>query len=163
MGLIDLDNLKPYYDSDRDDVLNDFYIPVLKESVDYWRLAGFFSSTALAVASRGIKGLLNNNAIFLCNNKKGLCCFNIATKTLLYEIKVHDQDTINLTLLTKAKYRKNIIDVLLFATKTHFGVVDIIRGSILYFIPMPRIKEIFEFDDLIVHTYDGKSHILKSD
>lgn len=109
------------------------------------------------------EGLLNNNAIFLCNNKKGLCCFNIATKTLLYEIKVHDQDSINLTLLTKAKYRKNIIDVLLFATKTHFGVVDIIRGSILYFIPMPRIKEIFEFDDLIVHTYDGKSHILKSD
>lgn len=110
-----------------------------------------------------LEGVLNNNAIFLCNNKKGLCCFNIATKTLLYEIKVHDQDTINLTLLTKAEYKGNIIDVLLFATKTHFGVVDINRGSILYFIPMPRIKDIFEFDDLIVHTYDGKSHILKSD
>jgi superfamily II DNA or RNA helicase len=47
-------DLKPAYDSDEDDVLNDFYIPVLSEAVRYRRLAGFFSSTALAVAARGI-------------------------------------------------------------------------------------------------------------
>ncbi len=53
MTLKDLD-LKPAYDSDEDDVLHDFYIPVLSQAVRYRRLAGFFSSTSLAVAARGI-------------------------------------------------------------------------------------------------------------
>jgi len=53
--------IKPYYDSGEDDILNEFYIPVLKESVEYRRLAGFFSSTSLAVAARGIRGLLEND------------------------------------------------------------------------------------------------------
>ena len=40
--------------------LRDFYIPVLAEAVTYDRLAGFFSSTSLAIASRGVAGLLRN-------------------------------------------------------------------------------------------------------
>ena len=50
--------LQKTYSSDDDDILNDFYIPILKESNEYCRLAGFFSSTSLAVASRGILGLI---------------------------------------------------------------------------------------------------------
>lgn len=53
--------IKLSYDSDDDDILNDFYNPVLANSVEYWRLAGFFSSAALAVAARGIQGLLKND------------------------------------------------------------------------------------------------------
>jgi len=60
MNFTDL-NIKPSYDSDEDDILNEFYIPVLKESVRYCRLAGFFSSSSLAIAARGITGLLKNN------------------------------------------------------------------------------------------------------
>jgi hypothetical protein len=54
-------NLKPSYDSDEDDILESFYIPVLSESRTYYRLAGFFSSTALALAARGIAGLIKND------------------------------------------------------------------------------------------------------
>jgi hypothetical protein len=53
-------NIKPFYESDVDDLLNDFYIPVLQESVQYDRLAGFFSSQSLAIAARGIIGLIKN-------------------------------------------------------------------------------------------------------
>lgn len=53
-------HLKIKYDSDSNDVLNDFYIPVLENSVSYMRIAGFFSSSSLAVASRGIFGLVKN-------------------------------------------------------------------------------------------------------
>lgn len=53
MNLKDLD-LKRAYDSDSDDILKDFYIPALSCSVSYKRLAGFFSSSALAVAAKGI-------------------------------------------------------------------------------------------------------------
>ena len=59
MSFRDLD-IKKFYDSDSDDILNKFYIPVLAETVKYKRLAGFFSSTSLAIAAKGIVGLIGN-------------------------------------------------------------------------------------------------------
>jgi superfamily II DNA or RNA helicase len=53
MSLKDL-HLKNAYDSDFDDILNDFYIPALSNSIKYKRLAGFFSSSSLAVAAKGV-------------------------------------------------------------------------------------------------------------
>jgi len=43
-----------------DDRLHDFYIPALYCSVRYDRSAGFFSSTALAIAAAGISRLIQN-------------------------------------------------------------------------------------------------------
>lgn len=59
MGFRELD-LQPAYDSDEDDVLNDFYIPILSEALRYRRLAGFFSSSVLAVAARGLRNFIVN-------------------------------------------------------------------------------------------------------
>lgn len=59
MSLRDL-TLKRSYDSDTDDILRDFYIPALSCSTLYKRLTGFFSSTSLAVAAKGITGLISN-------------------------------------------------------------------------------------------------------
>lgn len=52
--------LNPSYDSE-DDVVNSFYNPVLSQAVSYFRLAGFFSSSALAVAARGMSNFIKNN------------------------------------------------------------------------------------------------------
>lgn len=60
MSFLDL-KLKKAYSSDSDDLLNDFYIPVLKESENYYRISGFFSSTSLAISACGIVGLLEND------------------------------------------------------------------------------------------------------
>jgi superfamily II DNA or RNA helicase len=59
MNLKTLD-LKKAYSSDSDDFLNEFYIPTLQASIEYNRLAGFFSSKSLAIAARGILGLIKN-------------------------------------------------------------------------------------------------------
>lgn len=53
-------NLKKSYTSDIDDIVNAFYIPVLKEAIEYNRLAGFFSSSSLTICARGILGLIKN-------------------------------------------------------------------------------------------------------
>ncbi len=60
MGFKDL-KLKNSYSSDNSDVLEEFYIPVLSESIEYKRLTGFFFSSSLAVAARGIINLIENN------------------------------------------------------------------------------------------------------
>lgn len=56
--------LKKAYDSDRDNLLRDFYIPALSESVKYKRLAGFFSSSALAKAAKGMAKFIQNGGKF---------------------------------------------------------------------------------------------------
>ena len=52
--------LQVSYDSDCDDILKKFYIPVLSKAIRYHRLAGFFSSSALAVAAKGIAEFIQN-------------------------------------------------------------------------------------------------------
>ena len=59
MSFVDLD-LKPEYRSLLDDVIRDFYIPVLKRASMYQRAVGFFSSSALLELSTGICGLVEN-------------------------------------------------------------------------------------------------------
>ena len=61
MTLIDLGIAQAYDTGNRNDqVVHDFYIPVLQESISYKRLTGYFSSQVLALAARGIAGLISN-------------------------------------------------------------------------------------------------------
>lgn len=60
MSLLDV-SLKKEYRSPRDNIVSDFYIPLLKESVLYKRSVGFFSSSSLLEISYGITNLINNN------------------------------------------------------------------------------------------------------
>lgn len=59
MSLVNLD-IKRFYDSSLDNILDEFYIPALRESVHYKRLVGFFTSNSLALAASGIIGLIKN-------------------------------------------------------------------------------------------------------
>ena len=52
--------LKLSYDSGLDDILWDFYIPVLFMSKTYDRIAGFFSSSGLALSARGFEDFITN-------------------------------------------------------------------------------------------------------
>lgn len=46
-------HIKSCYESGIDNIIEDFYIPVLGTAVKYDRIAGFFSSASLAIAARG--------------------------------------------------------------------------------------------------------------
>lgn len=59
MGFRDLE-IKNSYSSDDVDVLHEFYVPALSEAIEYKRLTGFFFSSSLAVAARGIINLIEN-------------------------------------------------------------------------------------------------------
>ena len=58
-------NIKKSYETsgNKNSLLEDFYIPFLSETKEYRRIAGFFSSSSLIVASEGIEGLIKNNGI----------------------------------------------------------------------------------------------------
>lgn len=54
-------SFKRAYSSDTDSIVQEFYVPALEASVEYSRLAGFFTSASLAVAARGILRLIGNS------------------------------------------------------------------------------------------------------
>ncbi|MGI0492165.1 DEAD/DEAH box helicase family protein [Alkalinema pantanalense CENA528] len=51
-------DLRNQYRSDRHNLLEDFYIPCLERSLSYDRAVGFFSSTSLAAAAKGVSALI---------------------------------------------------------------------------------------------------------
>lgn len=53
-------NIKDEYRSLEDDIVGDFYTPLLRCSKKYQRAVGFFSSSALIEISKGISGLVKN-------------------------------------------------------------------------------------------------------
>lgn len=54
-------NLKHSYNSEKDNILEDFYVPALKKAVSYKRIAGYFSSSSFGVASEGVSQFIKNN------------------------------------------------------------------------------------------------------
>lgn len=53
--------IKNEYRSFRDNIVDDFYVPVLKEAILYQRAVGFFSSSALSLIADGIEELVKKN------------------------------------------------------------------------------------------------------
>lgn len=58
-------NIEKNYEttSKKTELLEEFYIPFLSETIEYRRIAGYFSSSSLIIASKGIEGLIKNNGI----------------------------------------------------------------------------------------------------
>ena len=72
MSFKELDPLiKPTYNSLKEDIVKNFYIPVLSEAKRYDRITGYFDSSSLAVAARGMeKFILNGGHMrLLCGAK----------------------------------------------------------------------------------------------
>lgn len=60
MSLLQDYTWKTKYDSDHVSLVAQFYIPALESAVRYDRTTGFFAARVLALASRGIEGLVRN-------------------------------------------------------------------------------------------------------
>lgn len=53
--------IKKQYKTHEDELLGDFYLPLLGSAVKYDRISGFFSSTILSIAAEGFSGLIQND------------------------------------------------------------------------------------------------------
>ena len=61
MSFKDLDPiLKPTYNSLKEDIVKNFYVPVLKEARRYDRISGYFDSSSLAIAAKGMGDFILN-------------------------------------------------------------------------------------------------------
>lgn len=86
MSLLDV-NIKKEYRSPRDNIVTDFYIPLLKEASLYKRSVGFFSSSSLMEISYGIAKLVNNNGKILLIASPNLSQEDIEAINKGYELR----------------------------------------------------------------------------
>ena len=56
-------NWKLHYNPDDGDLVRKFYVPALEDARRYDRLTGYFNAGALALASRGVEGLVRNDGV----------------------------------------------------------------------------------------------------
>lgn len=56
-------NLKSSYETGQDDLVEEFYVPVLRCATSYDRIAGFFTSSSLAIAAKGMAGFIKNHGV----------------------------------------------------------------------------------------------------
>jgi len=62
MSFKDIENIiQSTYKSSQDDLVNDFYNIILAESIHYDRITGYFNSTSLAIAARGLVKFIDND------------------------------------------------------------------------------------------------------
>ena len=61
MSFKDLD-LELHYDSEKYDLIEEFYTPVLSEAVEYYRAVGFFNSKSLSLVASGLKKFILNKS-----------------------------------------------------------------------------------------------------
>ena len=59
LALIDL-SIKDEYRSDACHLIQDFYVPCLEQSILYSRAVGFFSSSSMALAAKGLSALIRS-------------------------------------------------------------------------------------------------------
>ena len=65
MSFRNLELLK-HYKTYKNNIVKEFYAPVLEQAVLYQRSVGFFSSTALIELTKGITGLVKNGGKHRC-------------------------------------------------------------------------------------------------
>lgn len=53
--------IKPLYNSSKDNIISDFYNPVLSKSKVYKRVSAYFDSNIISLYSKGIEHIVNNN------------------------------------------------------------------------------------------------------
>lgn len=61
MSLKDIEIKRSYETGPQEnELINDFYLPILENSIKYYRIAGFFSSSSLCIALRGVEAIVSN-------------------------------------------------------------------------------------------------------
>lgn len=53
-------DIQESYRSDKGNIVDQFYLPVLSKGIEYWRAVGFFNSASLAKAAKGVTSLIKN-------------------------------------------------------------------------------------------------------
>ncbi|WP_252237316.1 DEAD/DEAH box helicase family protein [Clostridium sp. ZBS17] len=97
-------NLKFSYESGIDDLVQDFYVPVLNCAISYDRIAGFFSSSSLSVAAKGIVGLIKNSG-----RMRLLACPKLSSEDyeIIRQTKVSKQEIISNNFIKELNALKN--------------------------------------------------------
>ncbi|MGY5151898.1 MAG: DEAD/DEAH box helicase family protein [Candidatus Nitrosopumilus sp. bin_6a] len=144
-------HLKIKYDSDEDDVLENFYIPILQNSVSYKRIAGFFSSTSLSVAARGIVEFAKNGG------KMQLITSSYFSKNDLEILKTHNKTKEE---ILSENFQKELSELDDLLQTDHLRALGwMLKNNLLEIKIVDLVNEKDELDSENVPTKSGMFHM----
>jgi hypothetical protein len=106
-----------------------------------------------------ISVLYNDSLFALCNDKKNICCIDLLSGYLKYEIKT--LKPIKNIILTSMNIDNINRKILCFNNDTHIGIIELSVVKTTIYDPIEKIRDIMANKELIINTYKGDSYILK--
>ena len=139
----------PLYNSKSNDVLNDFYLPAMVNSIKYDRVSAFFDSKILRMYSKGLENIVKNNGYIRFVFSYELSEEDFESMKRGYELRneivnslshcIHEEDAISEEFSNIAYLiANNIVDVKIAFTQKgvfhdKFGIFSDEEGNLLYF------------------------------
>jgi SNF2 family DNA or RNA helicase len=140
--------IKPLYNSAKDNIISDFYNPVLSKTTEYRRVSAYFDSNIITMYSKGIEHIVDNNGhiYFIFSNELNEHDYNLIKNSYEYREKYLDElknkvvvidaniELKNLGYLIK----NNFVDIKIAFTKSRgifhdkFGLCEN-SGNVIYF------------------------------
>ncbi|HHX67950.1 MAG TPA: DEAD/DEAH box helicase family protein [Gallicola sp.] len=121
-------DINPFYNSIKDNILLDFYIPVLSKTKIYKRVSAYFDSNIIALYSKGIENIVNQNGhiYFIFSNELNERDYNIIKNSyeererLFYELKKRVITDVSSVELKNLGYliKHNYVDIKIAFTKS---------------------------------------------
>lgn len=153
MSLLDV-NLKKEFRSPRDNIVKDFYIPLLREATIYKRSVGYFSSKSLLEISYGITNLINNNGKILLIASPNLSKEDVEAINKGYEIRENVIERAMLRYITEPQNyfeeeRLNLIATLIAEEKLDIKIAFSLKD-----------KEVGLYHEKLGLIYDDENNIV---
>ena len=119
-------DLKIFYNTDEDDIINDFYCKVLEAGAIYKRAVAYFSSSSLLSITRGLESLINNNGSMKLLISPNLSEKDIQAIQLGYQNKeniINDFLVRNFSINENEKNQYNYLAWLIYKNKLDIKIV----------------------------------------
>jgi len=160
-------DLKVTYRSVNNDILNEFYIPCLEQSICYKRAVGYFTSASLSESARGLVEFVKNGGTMQLIASPKLTHEDIEKIKKGYELK----EIISKSLISGIENKGNEIDIIRIKNLTwmiannrldiKIAFPDSISNELFYhekigiFIDATEEKNMVAFSGSLNETYDG--------
>ncbi len=111
------------------------------------------------VKIHSLQSIHNGKLYFTANKGASLCCYDLATKTLVWEIP--GNLPIKETLVTQGKYKGRTYDIMLLRMENHLGIVNLSLGKTIHYRKILHISRIRETGNyILIHKHPNETEII---
>ncbi len=111
------------------------------------------------VRIHSMEHLIGENLYFTSNEGKNICCYNLKSRKLRWEILGNLE--IKESIMTRGLYEDRVYDIMIVRAKDSVGTINVVLGKSISFLKTPAVSRIRETGDhILVHTHADHTEMI---